>query len=885
MMKIDLSGQWQVKLDAEKQETMPQAYPETMTLPGTTSAAGLGMPNPAKETGCLTDAYRFEGAVWFMRTFTAGDWTGEQTMLTLERTRKTTVYLDGRPIGHQESLCTPHRYFLPPVHAGEHTLVIRVDNTDYPTRGGHLTSPDTQSNWNGITGEISLTVAHTLLTDLTVRPDLRRGCLRVHGHIIGAPDGVAGIVLPGQMEHLLPYRRGVLDGECPLKGNEAFWDEAHPEIHTISIDLDGDVYETTFGLRDVRTLSRRLLINGRETFLRGKVDNLLYPKTGYTPTDVASWMTILGIAKEYGINHYRYHTACPPDAAFTAADLLGVYMAPELAFWGTVAEEGEEGYDERERDFLFQEGFRILREYGHHPSFLWLSLGNELWGSKDVLNRMMRAYREADDTKLYSSGANNYQFVPDVLDEENVFVGVRLGRERLIRGSYAMCDAPQGIVQTTAPESVSNYDASIVPETLGQSGEAGKVQIQYGTGVKEVDAQSADALIPDVPVISHEVGQYVFYPDFAEIPHYTGPLKPRNIEAMRENLERAGLYGEHEAFFRQTGHLAVDCYKREIETLLRSREVSGFQMLDLQDYTGQGTALVGVLNAMMENKGLISAEEWREFCAGTVVLGEFASFTGMMGEDIRFDVQISECDPEKRHTCIHCTLMDGERELYACDATPGARQGRLTDAVSVTFPAECYRDAMQERIMRLTVALTLEDGTRNHYPIWLIPQVDIRITREGIEKDGRMVAFVSAEEKADGAAIVVPSAEGQLPAEYCTDFWCYPMFRSISESMGKPVPVGTMGLSIDTASPLLKRFAQEDYTTPVWYAILQTAHVQRLPADVHPAVQMIDNTERCARLGILYQQDGMWHLTARLWEKPNDPAVRALAWSLWEALK
>lgn len=885
MMKIDLSGQWQVKLDAEKQETMPQAYPETMMLPGTTSAAGLGMPNPAKERGCLTDAYRFEGAVWFMRTFTAGDWTGEQTMLTLERTRKTTVYLDGRPIGHQESLCTPHRYFLPPVHAGEHTLVIRVDNTDYPTRGGHLTSPDTQSNWNGITGEISLTVAHTLLTDLTVCPDLRRGCLRVHGHIIGAPDGVAGIVLPGQMEHLLPYRRGVLDGECPLKGNEAFWDEAHPEIHTISIDLDGDVYETTFGLRDVRTLGRRLLINGRETFLRGKVDNLLYPKTGYTPTDVASWMTILGIAKEYGINHYRYHTACPPDAAFTAADLLGVYMAPELPFWGTVAEEGEEGYNERERDFLFQEGFRILREYGHHPSFLWLSLGNELWGSKDVLNRMMRAYREADDTKLYSSGANNYQFVPDVLDEENVFVGVRLGRERLIRGSYAMCDAPQGIVQTTAPESVSNYDASIVPETLGQSGEAGKVQIQYGTGVKEADAQSADALIPDVPVISHEVGQYVFYPDFSEISHYTGPLKPRNIEAMRENLERAGLYGEHEAFFRQTGHLAVDCYKREIETLLRSREVSGFQLLDLQDYTGQGTALVGVLNAMMENKGLISAEEWREFCAGTVVLGEFASFTGVMGEDIRFDVQISECAPEKQHTCIRCTLMDGERELYACDVTPGARQGRLTDAVSVTFPAECYRDAMQERITGLTVVLTLADGTRNHYPIWLIPPIDIRITREGIEKDGRMVAFVSAEEKADGAAIVVPSAEGQLPAEYCTDFWCYPMFRSISESMGKPVPVGTMGLSIDTASPLLKRFAQEDYTTPAWYAILQTAHVQRLPADIYPAVQMIDNTERCARLGILYQQEGVWHLTARLWEKPNDPTVRALAWSLWEALK
>ena len=127
---------------------------------------------------------------------------------------------------------------------------------------------------------------------------------------------------------------------------------------------------------------------------QGALEGCLYvSRIGFNSPDAKAFGE--RVAKEYGINHYRYHTACPPDAAFTAADLLGVYMAPELPFWGTVAEEGEEGYDERERDFLFQEGFRILREYGHHPSFLWLSLGNELWGSKDVLNRMMRAYREA----------------------------------------------------------------------------------------------------------------------------------------------------------------------------------------------------------------------------------------------------------------------------------------------------------------------------------------------------------------------------------------------------------------------------------------------------------------------------------------------------------
>ncbi len=892
MFKIDLSGEWGVLLDAQKKVKYPEQFPDVIQLPGTTSFSGLGAPNPARETGYLTDAHKFEGHAWFMRRFTAGDWTGQQVMLTLERTRKTTVYLDDRPIGHQESLCTPHRYFLPALRAGEHTLVIRVDNTDYPTRGGHLTSPDTQSNWNGITGEISLTVARTLLFDLTVQPDLTRGCLRLHGFTAGMTDGIAEITLPAQRPHVLPVRSGLLQGECPLTGNEALWDEFHPVVHMLSIDLDGDLYTVSFGLRDLRTKERQLLINGQPVFLRGKADGLLFPRTGYAPTDLDAWLTLLSTVRRYGINHYRYHTSCPPDAAFTAADMLGIYMAPELPFWGTVAEPGEEGYHEAEREFLLEEGFRMLREFGHHPSFVMLSMGNELWGSKKALNEVIRAYRQADDTKLYSGGANNFQWVPDVLEEEDVFVGVRLNSSRgentrLIRGSYAMCDAPQGIVQTTRPESVATYDAAIVPQALTKSGSSGKVMIQYGTGVKEVDAQAAAELIPQVPVISHEVGQYTFYPDFSEIPQYTGPLKPRNLEIFRERLQCAGLYGEHEAFFRQAGKLAVTCYKRELETFLRTRELSGFQVLDLQDFTGQGTALVGILNALMENKGLISAEEWREFCDSTVVLGEFERFTFSAGEDIAFSVQISECNPEKQHESIHCALLSGKTVLYTCDVAPGTRRVRLTDAVPVVFPADCYQSVIGQRPASLTAVLTLPDGTRNHYPLWVIPQFDIRITETGIEKDGRLLRFAATDEEADACGepvLVIPSADGQLPAEYCTDFWCYPMFRSISESLHRPLPVGTMGLSVDVASPLLHGFCAEDYTTPLWYSILQTAHCQWLPSSVHPAVQMIDNTERCQRLGILYQEHGHWHLTARLWEAADDIAVRAFAHSLWSAL-
>ena len=884
MQKIDLSGLWQVYLDAEKSPALPAAYPDAMMLPGTTSAAGLGPENPARETYFLTDARKFEGYAWFMRTFESGDWQNQQVMLTLERTRRTTVWLDGSELGHQDSLAAPHRYFLPGLTSGIHTLVIRVDNTGYPTKGGHLTSPDTQSNWNGITGEISLTVGKAIVTGTMVNADIAGGSLRIRADVYGEHGGFASVALPGQMEQLVPIADEQIDGVLPLTGSEALWDEFSPNLHTLSIDVDGDVYHTTFGLRRFEGKGRSLLCNGREVFLRGKHDGLIFPLTGYAPTDVESWRRVMQTAKDYGVNHYRFHTCCPPDAAFTAADELGIAMSPELPFWGTICEEGEEGYNAAERAFLIEEGFRMLREYGHHPSFVFLSMGNELWGSKRALNRMLADYRAFDPDKLYISGANNFQWVPEVLEEEDVFVGVRLSGERLIRGSYAMCDAPQGIVQTTAPESITNYDRMIAPEVVDDdANKSGRIAIQYGTGVKYVDAQSAQAFIPEVPVISHEVGQYEFYPDFGETGKYAGPLKARNFEVFRERLQTAGLWGDHERFFRSAGKLAIDCYRREIETFLRTSELSGFQLLDLQDFTGQGTALVGVLNAFMESKGLISPEEWREFCASTVVLGEFDKFVFACGEEIRFGVRVSECDPRKVHASVRCELLEGGTVLSEQTVAVCSAGRRLSESVAVCL-GQVRTKPFQTR--SLTVRLTLEDGAVNHYPIWVFPRYPIEITKEGVTMGDKRAAFVRTIDEAKASpvpAIVIPSAEGKLPAAYASDFWCYPMFRSISQSMGKPVPIGTLGLCIDARHPWMKAFATEDYTTPAWYSLIQTAHCEHTPCE-SPVVQMIDNTERCQRLCLLWEQEGVPHCTFRLWEAADDIAVRSFAASVLEAL-
>jgi hypothetical protein len=56
-------------------------------------------------------------------------------------------------------------------------------------------------------------------------------------------------------------------------------------------------------------------------------------------------------------------------------------------------------------------------------------------------------------------------------------------------------------------------------------------------------------------------------------------------------------------FFYTSGKLSVQCYKEELEAAARTKRLAGYQILDIQDFSGQGTALVGILDAFMDNKG------------------------------------------------------------------------------------------------------------------------------------------------------------------------------------------------------------------------------------------------------------------------------------------
>ncbi|MBE6847678.1 MAG: beta-glucuronidase [Ruminococcus sp.] len=900
---LHLNGKWELLCDpAPCQRTAPPpAYPDVMLLPGTTAQQKIGTPNTACETGYLTEVYPFEGQIWLRKTVALPkEMLGCHLTLTLNRTRMTALWVNGCKAGCCDSLCAPHCYDLTPFAHETMELVLCVKNTDYPTRGGHMTSPDTQTNWIGVTGDITLTASAALRTDtLRTYPDATEKTVALTGILHGALQTECivtaesfdknGIIRPLQVlsHHTL---RADVQGKFTLAlpmPDAPLWSEYNPVCIRLMLTLpeSDDTAEVTFGMRNFTANGDHFEINGSEVMLRGKHDGLVFPIEGAAPTDVESWLRIFAIAKAWGINHYRFHTCCPPEACFAAADLMGIYMEPELPFWGTVHAPDDKDFRQEEQEYLICEGLRIADAYGNHPSFCMFSLGNELWGSPERLTEIIARLKANDSRPLYTQGSNNFQHMPLQVPNEDFWTGVRLGWGKLIRGSYATCDAPIGLIQTAAPSTAWDYEALLTPqyaESTESGGEEAEIEIQYGTGVKKVRAAKTEGFCPDVPVVTHEVGQYAVYPDFSEIEKYTGVLQARNFEIFRKRLETAGMLAQAEDFFRCSGKLSRDCYKMEIEAAMRSPHVAGFQLLDLQDFPGQGTALVGMLNALMENKGFIQPEAWRGFCGDCVPLARFDSFVWTAGTEVSVGLGLRNYRPNIQKQTLHMTLTCTERLLAEAKAEISAAATGYCDLGNVGFTLS--PDMTGKAVLTLTLT---ETGITNRYDITILSPAKPVIPQDAVSVVHTMADALPLLQKGNAVLMLPATVAQSIPGFYCTDFWCYPMFRSISESMNKEVPVGTMGLCIQAEHPIAKVLYSEEYTTPQWYTPVSHADCAILdaaPEGFRPIVQMIDNFERNHRLGLIFEaRVGGGRLlvsTIRTEECPDDAAMSALAQAL-----
>ena len=574
-------------------------------MPGTTDEAKLGLPNPAKPS--LDGLYRgniYAGPAWYQRDIEIpANWHGKRVELLLERVHwETRVWLDGREIGTQDSLIAPQVHDLGMgITPGQHCLTICVDNSLKFDLGGFVSIlyEGTQTNWNGLVGKIELRAVDPVsIEDVQVFPDVERKLVKVKvtirnmsGHPVPAilrlrSSSKPGVINKTDRIFLAEKDRLVVTQEHRVS-DARLWDEFSPRLYTLDVTIDGkagkdafaDARSVKFGMRKLEIRGTQFLLNGRPIFLRGTLECAIFPLTGYPPTDVPAWQRIFRVLKSYGLNFMRFHSWCPPEAAFAAADIEGVYLQVE----------GPEANIHIDRHtpvgkFMEEELLRIVHVYGNHPSFCLMTLGNEHSGAGDTLDHWVEMLIHEDPRHFYSSASAGQMTVHRQYTE---------GGPRGVHG----------------------------PQT----------DVDFGG---EIATQ-------DRPLTGHEIGQWTFFPNFEEIGKYAGVLQAKNFELIRDDLAKKHLLDLAPQFVQATGRHAVLLYKEEIEVLLRTPNYPGFSLLDLHDYPGQGTALIGPLDPFWDSKGFVTPEQHTRYCGPVVPLLRLKKRTFTSDEPLTGEAEIA----------------------------------------------------------------------------------------------------------------------------------------------------------------------------------------------------------------------------------------------------
>ncbi len=727
---LDLAGEWRLRLDPEdaglpaQWQAGPLTGKDRIVLPNTLDLAGVGFaldtntmshgapfpittrfpgvkePTRADEHGYLVRRHLFVGAAWYEREIKIPEtWRDRSVALRIERALwKTEVWVDGRRAGECDSLVADHRHELGPLSPGPHRLTVRVDNRMIHNLSTitHAYGPETQSRWNGMIGAMTLHAARLVeVRSLVAVPAPDRRSVRALIRVANAGENAVSTkinlrLLPehnpqslAQVATEILCPPGVSTNEMALQPAEAAqpWDEFHPVRYRLQAALEtqsGQHDETTilFGFRHVERVGKEMRLNGRPVFLRGTLDCAVYPRTGHPPMTVPEWERVLGVIKEYGFNHVRFHTWCPPEAAFEAADRLGVYLQAEAPAWvddwgtGTITKPLGIGRDPQVVEFLREELRRMSEAYGNHPSFLLCAIGNE-----------------------FGFNSTDWERVNTMVEEVKAFDPRRL---------YTACGARKNL---PADDFWFTHDTGAATR---------------GVGPAHTDWDFAKAVeASSVPVIAHETGQRPVFPDYdALLPKFTGPLLPLNLERYRRGLIANGLEGQAKVFARASARFQLTQYKAEHEAMLRTRGYAGYQLLMLNDFTGQSEALVGILDPFWETKGVVSAADVRAWNAPTVVLARFPKFVWTSTESFQAEIQIAHFGTEALPAGpLHWSMKSAGGVVFAGGevAAPRASAGSVTELGVITAPFD--------RIDRASaLAFTVRfAGVENHWNVWVYP--------------------------------------------------------------------------------------------------------------------------------------------------------------------
>lgn len=833
--RIPLGGLWRFQLDPSGfgmtagSELYRTRLAGSIALPGSTDEAGAGVRNEAAYVDRLSRRFEYVGMAWYQREVTIpAEWAGKEIELFLERCHwTTTVYVDGAFVGQDERLSTPNRFRLTPyLTPGEHTLTLCVDNRlKYPMdHWTHGTTEYTQTNWNGVVGRMELVARPARhVSGVDVCPDIDRRSVDVALRFAATPnaaDGRLTVRVTDLTDGRLAARADVpvaaadsaLRLDLPLQTDMRLWDEFSPALYRLEAVLASpagcDTVRRTFGMRKVEQGAHHVRLNGRDIHLRGVLDCAVFPLTGYPATDVPAWERIFRTVKDYGFNHVRFHSWCPPEAAFAAADAVGLYLQVELPMW--IKDVGK--YPAR-RDFFEKEMYAVLEAYGHHPSFLLYCNGNENEGDFSVLEDLIRKGRARDGRHLYSASTARTHVASDQF--------------------YASHVTEKGWITVYEGRPSTDWDCSRESEI-------------------------------DVPVIAHETGQRCMYPNFAEMKKYKGVLEPRNFMVFQKRLAQNGMLGQADDFFRATGAHTVLQYKEVNEALLRSAGSGGFQLLGLQDFPGQGSAFVGILDAFWESKGLVTPEKFRESCGPMVLLARLPGRAFSEGDTLKAKLGIYQFGPRD---------LKGGRLSWRIEDASGRtlwkgslRHGTLPQATVDSIGAIAVPLTGLGRAQRLTLHATLGD-LHNEWNLWVYPPRE----RQAADTTCLVRDWATARERLARGERVVYVPGRDVPGRnthFASHFWNPIMFK------WDPMIVGTC---IDSGHPALADFPTSYYADWQWWDVLNYGKAMDLTAlrGLTPVIQSVDTYEVNRKLGIAFEaQVGPGRLFVLGVDLDKDIAVR-----------
>jgi hypothetical protein len=830
----DLAGAWRFRLNPTEMGREFGAWfrtrlPAETALPGTTDEARAGQKTTGFELGHLTRTYRFEGNAWYQRDIDIPDaWHGKRITLFLERVHwASTVWLDEIEIGTQNSLSTPHLHDLSAeATPGRHQLTIRVDNRYLlPVgRDAHSVTDHTQTNWNGIVGRIELRATDAVwIEGVRLFPDVARRTVRAEVIVRNATGAAADATLDMVVRRsgrgarvarvarpiTAASDRQVVELTAELGRSAALWDEFDPGLYEAQLSLatkDGrytDAHADTFGLRLIGHRDNQLLLNDRPIFLRGNLECCIFPRTGYPPTEVEEWTRIYAIARSYGLNHFRFHSYCPPEAAFVAADRAGFLLHVELPFWVH-----DVGRVPARDDFMRAEGERIQDAYGNHPSFVMLALGNELQGDFDFMNRLTNDLRRRDPRRLYTTHADYTRLRPEP------------------SGDYYVC-------QKVAPKKFLRLHDS---ERL--SGELG-TDFDFSSYIEGFA----------VPTISHEVGQWVVNPPYDDFARYTGPLEPSNLAYFRDELAERGMLDQAKQMTLATGRFAWTLYKEDIESALRTPHFGGIHLLQLQDFPGQGEALIGLLNAFWDEKGIMTPAEFRRFCSETVPLLRTPRFVWTSDQTFHGVAQVRHHGRAPLGTTRATWSMRDARGTVVGSGTfaPRSIGYDLTTLGTIDLPLTSVTSATR---LELSVAIP---GTtaENRWSIWVFPR-DVEVPPAGDVVIARNYDTSVRAALAAGRSVLLLSDPARRHANAIASQWL-PVFWSLSWFAAQP---GTSSVLCDPTHPALASFPTDFHSDYQWRELLDASKAFVLddaPKAYRPVIQVIDDYHRNHKLAALFE--------------------------------